>query len=111
MGAWKHPGGAVLAREVVEQPYRIADPEALSVRNGSRVAMQWLRVFRKGIGRAGIETTQLHLRTENMPDKLQDPRRGNQPVEDLAFVHEVCQTTCTWFLSVLGTGILAFLLI
>ena len=49
--------------------------------------------------------------TENVANKLQDLRRGDQPLEDFAFIDEVCEPASTRFFSEFGTGVLAFLFV
>ena len=74
--AGDQPSRAVLGREVVQHPDRVADPVAALVRDRRHVDVQRLPGVGVRIGGPGVEAAQLHRRTEHV---LHAVEHGWQP--------------------------------
>ena len=79
----------VLGREVVEHEERVADPEALRVRQRAHVAVERLRGGVSRQRRARVQAAELETRAEHVRDELEHDRLEQAVDEDVALVREV----------------------
>src|SRR6185312_12511667 len=110
MRARNHARGAVLNREVVEHPQRVAHPVAVLVGDRSGVDVPRLRFSVVRVRRTGIETAQLERRANDVLHACENLRHRNEFGEDRALVDEVREASRAGLVSELRSGLAAFLL-
>ena len=104
-------GRAVFRREIVEQPDGIAYPKSVLVGEGSGVTMQRLRLVGIGIRRAGIKAAEFESLAKNVANEFENAGRGDEVLENFAFVDQIRKPPRTCFLAKLQAGIFAFQLV
>src|SRR6185437_884270 len=63
------------------------------------------------IGRTRIKAAQFELWTQNVTDQFQYARHRNQPLKDVALIHQVCKPPRLRFLAKFCSGVFAFPLV
>src|SRR4030095_540242 len=104
-----HADGAVLRREIMQQPDRVAPPVAESVRDSARVAMERLYPVGVWIGRARVKAAEFEVRSQDVSYALENPRHRDHVLENLTPVHQACQPPCLRFFLEFGTVAVSFL--
>ena len=108
MRAGDHAQGAVLFREIVQHPDRVADPRAVFVGQSAHVAVQRLRLFSVGIDRTRVHAAQLDAPLQHMFDQWHDGGMQDDFAEDSRLVSQIGQSPGALFYLELGARRLAF---
>ncbi len=99
----------VFFRDVSQHPQHVANPSAAIVGKRSHVGVQRLTDLASRVDAADIQAAELVV-AEHLGNVGEYPRMGNDLLKNLAFIHEICETSAARLVFKLTAGRIALLL-